>query len=104
MSHWFRETHRQLAGIRRIWAAMLDIPAVMVMLVAGVVSAIAWKSGLLILLVDALPAWAQMLVVMPLFGSMLAVYALGGMATVSLAMSIAADIAMAPVREFKRRA
>ncbi len=103
MTYWFRETHRQFAGIRRVWTTMLDMPAVIVLLVAGVVTAMAWKSGLLVLLVDALPAWAQMLVVMPLFGSMLAVYALGGIATVSLAMSIAADIAMAPVRELKRR-
>ncbi len=104
MSHWFSETRRQLAGIRRIWSAMLDMPSVMALLVAGVLTGIAFKGGLLILLVEALPAWAQMLVVMPLFGSMLAVYALGGMATVSLAMSIAADIALAPVREFRRRA
>ena len=104
MSHWFSETRRQLAGIRRIWSTMLDMPSVMALLVAGVLTGIAFKGGLLILLVEALPAWAQMLVVMPLFGSMLAVYALGGMATVSLAMSIAADIALAPVREFRRRA
>ena len=103
MSHWFRETHRQLGAIRRVWSAMLDIPAVMALLVAGVVTAIAWKGGLLVLVIEALPNWAQMLLVMPLFGSMLAVYALGGMATVSIAASVAADIAMAPVRELKRR-
>lgn len=104
MSHWFSETRRQLAGIRRIWSTMLDMPSVMALLVAGVLTGIAFKGGLLILLVEALPAWAQMPVVMPLFGSMVAVYALGGMATVSLAMSIAADIVLAPVREFRRRA
>jgi hypothetical protein len=104
MSHWFQETRRQLAGIRRIWTALLDMPATLILLIAGVLTAMAWKGGLLILLVEALPGWAQMIVVMPLFGSMLAVYALGGMATVSLAMSVAADIALAPVRELKRRA
>ena len=103
MSHWFRETERQLAGIRRIFSAMLDLPAVTAVLVAGVVTAMAWKGGYVLMLIEALPAWAQMLVVMPLFGSMLAVYALGGMATVSLFMSVATDIALAPVREFRRR-
>ena len=103
MSEWFRETQRQFAGIRRVWSALLDMPAMLILLVAGVVTAMAWKGGLLVLLVDALPPWAQMIIVMPLFGSMLAVYALGGLATVSIAMSIATDIALAPVRELKRR-
>lgn len=97
----FKETRRQLAGIRRFWSAMLDMPAMTVLLVAGVITAMAWKGGFLILLVEALPGWAQMLVAMPLLGSMLAVYALGGLATVSLALSIATDIALAPVREFR---
>lgn len=104
MSHWFRETQRQFADIRRVWTAMLDVPAAMVLLVSGVVTAMVWKAGLLLLLLEALPAWAQMIVVMPLFGSMLAVYALGGLATVSLAMSVAADLALAPIREFRKGA
>lgn len=104
MSEWFRETRRQFEGIRRIWFAMLDIPAVVALMTSGVLTALAWKSGTLVLLVESMPSWAQMLVVMPLFGSMLAVYALGGMATISIALSVAADIAMAPIRELRRRA
>lgn len=104
MTQWFLETRRQVAGIRRVWSALIDIPAMLILVVSGVVTAMAWKGGLLVLLVEVLPDWAQMIVVMPLFGSMLAVYALGGVATVSLAMSIVADIALAPIREFKRRA
>ena len=50
-----------------------------------------------------LPDWALMPVAMPLFGSMIAVYSIGGLAALSLLLSIGLDLASAPFRKAASR-
>ena len=68
--------------------------------VSGLLTIVLWNTGLFGVFLDALPSWAELPVMMPLFGSMLAVYALGGLATASLMLSAVYDVAMIPVRRF----
>ena len=100
----FSDTRRQLEAIRRYGQAIANLPLMLVLGVSGVFTSIAWQSGQLMSLLEVLPGWAQMLIVMPLLGSMITIYALGGLTTVSLFLSVSMDIALAPIRNIKRRA
>ena len=102
MTSLFLETERQLAGIRRTVAAMSNMPLVVALFLTGLWTSLAWSAGYVEILIGMLPGWAHMIVIMPLFGSMIAVYALGGFATLSLVISITADLALAPIRDLQR--
>ncbi len=103
MSKLFVETERQLSSFRRFATAMADMPFLSVLFGTGLLTGVAWSAGLIEALIDMLPGWSQMPLVMPLFGSMIAVYALGGFATVSLLISISADLVLAPIRELHKQ-
>ena len=103
MTRLFVETERQLESLRQCVAAMVDMPFFSVLFVTGLLTGFAWSAGFVESLIALLPGWTHMLLVMPLFGSMIAVYALGGFATLSLAISISADLVMAPIRELQSR-
>jgi hypothetical protein len=103
VSKLFVETERQLSSFRRFASAMADMPLLSVLFGMGLLTGMAWNAGFVETLIEMLPGWSQMLLVMPLFGSMIAVYALGGFATVSLVISITADLVLAPIRELQRR-
>ncbi len=100
MKTLFVETHRQCQGIRRVLDALAATRTLMALGVSGLLTIVLWNTGLFGVFLDALPSWAELPVMMPLFGSMLAVYALGGLATASLMLSAVYDVAMIPVRRF----
>lgn len=98
MNKLFAETSRQFESIRTLIGAIARSRALLPLIGSGVLTIVLWNTGLFALLLDALPGWAQVPVMMPLFGSMLAVYALGGLATASLMLSVSFDLVMIPVR------
>ena len=100
MKSLFVETHRQYLGIRRLLDALVATRTLLTLGVSGLLTIVLWNTGLFAVFLDALPTWAELPVMMPLFGSMLAVYALGGIATASLMLSAVYDVAMMPVRRF----
>ncbi len=103
MNTIFLETSRQATSIRRLLQALAAVRTLLGLFGSGVITIVLWHTGLFDTLLDTLPEWAQLPVMMPLFGSMLAVYALGGLATASLMLSAAWDVAMIPVRRFMPR-
>ena len=100
MNTLFAETRRQMSAIRTALEALLRMRALVALVGAGLATIVLWYSGLFAMLLKALPEWAHVPVMMPLFGSMLAIYALGGLATTSLMLSAVYDLAMLPVRRF----
>lgn len=100
MNTLFLETSRQATSIRRLFETLAATRTLLGLVGSGVITIVLWHTGLFAVLLDSLPEWAQVPVMMPLFGSMLAVYALGGLATASLMLSAAWDVAMMPVRRF----
>lgn len=97
------ETRRQLGKLDRFAVAMVELRLVRWLLVLAVLTSVAWVTGTLVLLLDMLPDWALMPVAMPLFGSMIAVYSIGGLAALSLLLSAGLDLASAPFRKAASR-
>ena len=100
MNRLFLETHRQCQSIKRLFVALVATRTLLALGVSGLLTIVLWNTGLFAVVLDALPSWAELPVMMPLFGSMLAVYALGGLATASLMLSAVYDLAMIPFRRF----
>ena len=98
MRKLFMETDRQLSILRRCVRVATDSPIALAVFLAGVITAQLWKSGLFVPFVNSLPEWAQLPLMMPLFGSMGAIYMIGGMATLSLLMTAAYDLVTLPFR------
>lgn len=98
MTTLFIETGKQYSSVRRFLHGIAASRALMPLVGAGLLTAVLWNTGLFAAMLDSLPEWAQVPVMMPLFGSMLAVYALGGLATVSLFMSALFDLVLMPFR------
>jgi uncharacterized protein (DUF983 family) len=92
MRNLFSTTRRQAENLWQMFYAASGSALAVVVLVLGVVTSMLWKTGVFVAAVDALPPWLQLPVMMPLFGSMLSLYLLSGIAAISLVMSAAYDL------------
>lgn len=104
MTTLFIETGKQYSSVRRFVRDIAASRALLPLVLAGLATVVLWNTGLFASMLDLLPEWAHVPVMMPLFGSMLAVYALGGLATLSLLMSAALDLVLLPFRTAGRTA
>lgn len=92
------ETRAQLGRLTRFATTMVELGLVRWLVGLAVLATAGWVTGTLVLLFDTLPDWALMPVAMPLFGSMIAMYSIGGISVLSLLLSVGLDLASVPFR------